>query len=73
MQYEIVDIDYYENDAILKLGDARLYFQFSKKPNLKSALKYLFMHKQIAFFNEPLEGENWGTSMVPKEILENLS
>ncbi len=29
VEYQIVDIDYWENDAVLVIGENRYYFQFS--------------------------------------------
>lgn len=42
VEYKIVDIDYWENDAFLVVDGTKHYFQFGKKPNLKSALEFLF-------------------------------
>jgi len=43
ISYEIVDIDYYENDAILLIEDKRYYFQWSGKtvPTIIDALDFL--------------------------------
>ena len=42
VEYQIVDIDYWEQDAILFIGGQRLYFQWDAKdhPTLIDALSY---------------------------------
>ncbi|MCK9532603.1 MAG: hypothetical protein M0R77_19100 [Gammaproteobacteria bacterium] len=42
VEYQIVDIDYWEQDAILFIGGQRLYFQWDAKnpPTLIDALNY---------------------------------
>ena len=42
MKYEIVDIDLWEHDALVKIGDEKFYFQFSGNeiPTLLDALRY---------------------------------
>ena len=42
VEYEIVDIDYFENDAILVVGDRRYYFQWDAKdhPTIIDALDF---------------------------------
>lgn len=42
LEYEIVDIDYFENDAILEIGDERFYFQWNAKhpPTIMDALRF---------------------------------
>jgi len=46
IRYSIHDIDYYEKDALLKVGNcASFYFQWSdntREPTLKDALDYIF-------------------------------
>lgn len=41
--YEIVDIDYAENDAYLLISDCRLYFQWDGKdvPTIKDAIQFI--------------------------------
>lgn len=43
VMYRIVDIDYWEQDAILEIEGERIYFQWDAKnhPTIKDALKYL--------------------------------
>ena len=43
VEYEIVDIDYFENDAILIVGDNRYYFQWDAKaePTIIDALEFM--------------------------------
>ena len=36
----IVDIDYWEHDALLKIDNNEYYFQFDVEPTLESALKF---------------------------------
>lgn len=38
----IIDIDYWENDALLKIGDETFYFQFEPQtvPTLLDAIKF---------------------------------
>lgn len=43
-EYTIIDIDYYEKDAILEIGDIQTYFQFNEKPTLYEAILYLGTH-----------------------------
>ena len=43
-EYTITDIDYYEKDAILKIGDLQAYFQFNEEPTLYEAVLYLGTH-----------------------------
>lgn len=41
IEYEITDIDYWEQDALLKIGDHVLYFQFNdntRPPTIDDAL-----------------------------------
>ena len=40
-KYAITYIDYWEQDAVLEIGDLRVYFQFSKEPTLREAIQYL--------------------------------
>lgn len=42
VEYEIVDIDYSENDAVLVVGDNRYYFQWDAKnpPTIIDALDF---------------------------------
>jgi hypothetical protein len=40
-KYTITYIDYWEQDAVLEIGDLRVYFQFSKEPTLREAIQYL--------------------------------
>jgi hypothetical protein len=42
IEYEIVDIDYFENDAVLQIGDDRYYFQWDGKssPTIVDALDF---------------------------------
>lgn len=49
MDYKIVDVDFWENDAILEFDGDRLYFQFSKEPTLAEALAFLFAEGKIEF------------------------
>lgn len=46
IEYEIADIDYYEQDAILVVGENRYYFQWDAKnpPTIIDALN--FMHNE---------------------------
>ena len=42
IDYDIIDIDYYEKDAILKIEDMNIYFQFSgDEPTFIDAIRYL--------------------------------
>ena len=43
VEYEIVDIDWFENDAVLVVGDNRYYFQWDAKeePTIIDALEFL--------------------------------
>lgn len=43
LEYQITDIDLWENDANLKVGDLNIYFQFNgnKIPTIEDALKWL--------------------------------
>lgn len=46
VNYDIVDIDYWENDAVLVLGDNRYYFQWndtSREPTIIDALDFYKM------------------------------
>lgn len=49
LEYDIVDIDYYEKDAILVVGDQRFYFQFQYQPTIGEAL--LFFQRDSKFYN----------------------
>ena len=42
IEYEIVDVDYFENDAILVVGGNRYYFQWDAKsePTIIDALDF---------------------------------
>lgn len=42
-KYEIVDVDYWENDAILVIGNQRIYFQWdgTRHPTIEDALSFL--------------------------------
>jgi hypothetical protein len=42
VEYEIVDIDWFENDAVLVVGDNRYYFQWDAKaePTIIDALEF---------------------------------
>ena len=40
-KYTITYLDYWEQDAVLEIGDLRVYFQFSKEPTLREAIQYL--------------------------------
>lgn len=42
-EYQIVDVDYVEKDAILKIEDWRVYFQFdgNEQPTIVDCIKYL--------------------------------
>ena len=50
VEYEIVDIDYFENDAVLVVGDNRYYFQWDAKaePTIIDALE--FFKKDSKFY-----------------------
>lgn len=52
VEYEIVDIDYFENDAVLVVGDNRYYFQWDVKaePTIIDALE--FFKKDSKFYRE---------------------
>lgn len=46
VNYDIVDIDYWENDAVLVVGDNRYYFQWndtSREPTIIDALDFYKM------------------------------
>ena len=40
-KHTITYIDYWEQDAVLEVGDLKVYFQFSKEPTLREAIQYL--------------------------------
>jgi len=40
LEYQIVDIDYWEKDAILKVGEKQYYFQFDNEPTVLEALEF---------------------------------
>ena len=40
LEYEIVHIDYWERDALLKVGDKQYYFQFDEEPTIFEALEF---------------------------------
>ena len=56
VEFEITDVDYWENDAILVYKGERHYFQFADEPSLANALRYLFIDGKIEIL-----GENDGT------------
>jgi hypothetical protein len=44
IEYDIVDIDYWENDAVLVVGENRYYFQWSdtsREPTIVDALDFM--------------------------------
>lgn len=41
LSWVITDVDYFEQDATLHLGDMTYYFQFSDQPTIEAALNYL--------------------------------
>jgi len=43
VEYEITDVDYFENDAILVVDDRKYYFQWDAKsePTIIDALEFL--------------------------------
>lgn len=43
MEYEIIEVDYWEQDATLVIDGLRIYFQFDSKvgPTLLQALKFI--------------------------------
>ena len=47
VEYKIVDIDYWENDAFLMVDGDKHYFQFGKEPTLAEALQFLFSEGKI--------------------------
>ena len=51
MEYEITDVDYWENDAFIRIDGRKEYFQYSDKdgPSLGAALCYLLREGKIAF------------------------
>jgi len=40
LEYQIVDIDYWEKDATLKVGEKQYYFQFDNAPTVLEALEF---------------------------------
>ena len=40
LEYDIVDVDVWEHDAILVVGDNRYYFQFHEAPTIEEALEF---------------------------------
>lgn len=40
LEYEITHIDYFEKDALLKVGDNVYYFQFNESPTIFEALEF---------------------------------
>lgn len=40
LEYEIVDVDAFEGDAVLVVGDNRYYFQFDTSPTIIEALDF---------------------------------
>ncbi len=43
IEYEIVDVDYWENDAILVIDGKRIYFQWdgTRHPTFEDAINFL--------------------------------
>ena len=57
LEYEITDIDYWEKDALLKVGDKSYYFQFDESPTIFEALE--FFKKDSKFYNKENDGTNY--------------
>lgn len=38
--YTIADIDFWEKDAMLRVGDKEYYFQFNEAPTLEEAIQF---------------------------------
>ena len=49
IEYEIVDVDYFENDAILVVGNNKYYFQWDAKsePTILDALDFFKKDSQL--------------------------
>ena len=52
IEYEITDVDYFENDAILVVDDRKYYFQWDAKsePTIVDALE--FFKRDSSFYKE---------------------
>lgn len=61
LEYEIVDIDYWEKDAILKVGDKRYYFQFDNSPTIFEALE--FFKKDSKFYDAKSNIKPYGSEV----------
>lgn len=46
LEWSITDVDYFEQDAYLNLGNERFYFQFSEHPTLEDALDFIRYEKK---------------------------
>jgi hypothetical protein len=52
IEYKIVDIDYFENDAILVVGETRYYFQFPEGKEGISIVDALDFMKKECIINQ---------------------
>lgn len=43
----IVDVDYWEQDALLKINGKEYYFQFDVEPTFESALKFFTKENNV--------------------------
>lgn len=41
IDYKIHDIDYWEQDAVITIGDDSFYFQFDDEPTFEEAMMYI--------------------------------
>ena len=57
LEYEIVHIDYWEHDALLKVGDKKYYFQFDESPTIFEALE--FFKRDSRFYKEDNDAKNY--------------
>jgi tRNA U34 5-carboxymethylaminomethyl modifying GTPase MnmE/TrmE len=69
IEYEIINVDYWDEDALLVLNGHRIYFQWQEEPSLDEALRFIScemlqkaeleeLREQLAKYKEIAEGQN---------------
>lgn len=53
LEYQITDIDYWEHDALLRVGDKTYYFQFDESPTIEEALE--FFKRDSKFYQDDMK------------------
>jgi len=72
LYYEIVDVDYLDSDAFLKINDYSFYFQFpdGERPTIEHALE--FIGSEMKSMLQPKKLESKSVEMRIKDIKEPI-